>query len=198
MPVNTRETPMTKFNTYTADTAPDAAKLTLKAVKTAFGFVPNLQATMSESPELLAGYSTLWDLFSKTTLTPHEQQIVYLTSNFENECHYCMAGHTALAKMQKMDPAVINALRNGTAIPDSKLEALHCFATLVVKNRGWVSDADTDAFLAAGYSRRNVLEVILGVATKVMSNYTNHITHTQLDSFMHGNEWVKPATKSAA
>jgi alkylhydroperoxidase family enzyme len=104
-----------------------------------------------------------------------------------------MAGHTAHAKMQKMDPAVIDALRKGAAIPDPRLEALHRFAGLVVRNRGWVSDADTDAFLAAGYTQRNVLEVVLGVATKVMSNYTNHIAHTELDAFMRGNEWTKPA-----
>jgi len=137
-------------------------------------------------------------LFAKTTLTPHEQQVVYLTSNFENECHYCMAGHTALAKLQKMDPAAISALRNGTKIPDRKLEALHRFTALVVRNRGWGLDGDVDEFLAAGYTRRNVLEVILGVATKVMSNYTNHIADTQLDTFMHGNEWTKPAVKPAA
>lgn len=184
---------MTQFTAYTAETAPEAARPTLGAAKAAFGFVPNLQAHMAESPELLAGYSALWDLFSKSTLTPHEQQVVYLTSNFENECHYCMAGHTTLAKMQKMDPAVIQALRDGTPLPDAKLEALHKFATLVVRNRGWVSDADVDAFLAAGYTRRNVLEVVLGVATKVMSNYTNHIVHTPLDAFMKGNEWSKPA-----
>lgn len=189
---------MTEFTVYTPDNAPEAAKAGLKAAKAAFGFVPNLQATMAESPELLAGYTALWDLFAKTTLSPREQQIVTMTSNFENECHYCMAGHTGLAKMQRMDPPVISALRNGTAIPDPKLEALHRFATFVVRNRGWVSDADTDAFLAAGYTRRNVIEVILGVATKVMSNYTNHIAHTRLDPFMRGNEWQKPAVKSAA
>jgi AhpD family alkylhydroperoxidase len=105
----------------------------LKAAKASFGFVPNLQGTMAESPELLAGYSTLWDLFAKTTLTPHEQEVVYMTSNFENECHYCVAGHTALAKLQKVDPAVIDALRNGTEIPDRKLEALHRFTALVVR-----------------------------------------------------------------
>ena len=184
---------MTQFTAYTADTAPEAAQPTLAAVKTAFGFVPNLQAHMAESPELLAGYSALWDLFSKSTLTPHEQQVVYLTSNFENECHYCMAGHTTLAKMQKMDAGVIRALRDGTPLPDAKLEALHVFATKVVRNRGWVSDADVDAFIGAGYTRRNVLDVVLGVATKVMSNYTNHIVHTPLDAFMKGNEWSKPA-----
>lgn len=184
---------MAEFTTYAAEDAPEAAKTALAAAKTAFGFVPNLQANMAESPELLAGYSELWSLFSKTTLTPHEQQVVYLTSNFENECHYCMAGHTALAKMQKMDAAVIAALRGGTEIPDARLEALHRFTRLVVCNRGWVADTDVDAFLAAGYTRRNVLEVVLGVATKVMSNYTNHIVHTELDAFMRGNEWSKPA-----
>lgn len=188
---------MTHFTVYTIDTAPEGAKQTLAAAKSAFGFVPNLQGTMAESPELLAGYSALWDLFSKTTLTPHEQQVVYLTSNFENECHYCMAGHTALAKMQKMDPSVISALRAGTELPDQKLEALHKFAKLVVTNRGWVSEADLEAFLASGYTRRNALEVILGVATKVMSNYTNHVAHTELDSFMRGNEWSKPAMSAA-
>lgn len=188
---------MTTFTTYTADTAPEASRQGLAATKAAFGFVPNLQGNMAESPELLAGYATLWDLFGKTTLTPHEQQVVYMSSNFENECHYCVAGHSTLAKMQKMDPAVIEALRAGTALPDARLEALHRFATLVVRHRGWVSDDDTEAFLAAGYTRRNVFEVILGVATKVMSNYTNHIAHTQLDDFMKGNEWTKPGTAGA-
>lgn len=183
---------MNSFQSYTIDTAPAASKPTLEEAQRAFGFVPNLQAHMAESPELLAGYTALWDLFAKSTLTAHEQQVVYLTSNFENNCHYCMAGHSTLAKMIKMEPAVIAALRAGTALPDAKLEALHRFTTLVVRERGFVPDAEVDAFLAAGYTRRNVLEVILGVATKVMSNYTNHLVHTPYDAFMKGNEWTKP------
>jgi alkylhydroperoxidase family enzyme len=171
---------MSKFTGYTQDNAPEASKPILGEVKKAFGFVPNLQANMAESPELLAGYTALWDLFAKSSLTPHEQQVVYLTANFEHNCHYCMAGHTTLAKMIKMDASVIAALRAGTALPDVKLEALHRFATLVVRERGFVPET-------------NVLEVVLGVATKVMSNYTNHLVDTQLDEFMAGNEWTKPA-----
>lgn len=188
---------MSDFPSYTIDTAPAASRSGLEQTKHAFGFVPNLQSYMAESPELLAGYSALWDLFSKSTLTPHEQQVVYLTANFENDCHYCMAGHTTLAKMIRMDDAVIAALRAGTPLPDAKLEALHKFATAVVRERGFVPDANVDAFLAAGYTRRNVLEVILGVATKVMSNYTNHLVHTPYDAFMQGNEWTKPEAASA-
>lgn len=189
---------MTTFTAYTIDNAPEASRGSLEATKKAFGFVPNLQAHMAESPQLLAGYGSLWDLFSKTTLTQHEQQVVYLTSNFENECHYCMAGHTTLAKMQKLDPAVIQALRDGTEIPNARLAALHDFTKSVVLNRGWVSNAEVEAFIAAGFTRQNVLEVVLGVATKVISNYTNHIVHTPLDGFMKGNEWTKPGLRAAA
>ncbi|WP_322103279.1 carboxymuconolactone decarboxylase family protein [Paraburkholderia sp. J41] len=185
---------MNTFNAYSVENAPADSRPLLEGTQAAFGFVPNLQSYMAESPELLAGYSALWDLFSKSTLTPHEQQVVYLTANFENDCHYCMAGHSTLAKMIKMDPAVIDALRAGTALPDAKLEALHRFATIVVRERGFADDSDIEAFIAAGYTRRNVFEVILGVATKVMSNYTNHLVHTPYDAFMKGNEWTRPGT----
>lgn len=188
---------MTKFTSYTIETAPAASKPTLEAVQQAFGFVPNLQANMAESPELLAGYATLWDLFSKTTLSQTEQQVVYLTSNFENECHYCMAGHTMLAKMQKIADPIVQAIRDGRPIADERLEALRAFTTKVVRDRGFVSDAAVDTFLSAGFTRRNVLEVVLGVGTKILSNYTNHITHTQLDPFMAGAEWTKPAATAA-
>ena len=189
---------MSKFTAYTIETAPAASKATLEAVNKGFGFVPNLQAHMAESPELLAAYSTLWDLFSKTTLSTTEQQIVYLTTIFENECHYCMAGHTKLSAMQKIDDAVVQAIRAGNPIADTKLEALHVFTTTVVRERGFASDAAIDAFLAAGYTRRNLLEVVLGVGTKVLSNYTNHLVHTPLDPFMAGAEWSKPGSSRAA
>lgn len=184
---------MITFTRHTLETAPAAAKPILEGVQKAFGFLPNLQGHMAESPELLAGYSELWELFGKSTLTPEEQQVVYLTCNFENDCHYCMAGHTTLAKMIGMAPTVIQALRDGQALPDGKLEALRSFTSAVIRERGFVPDTGLDAFLAAGYSRRNVLEVVLGVATKTLSNYTNHLVHTQLDPFMKGNEWTRPA-----
>ncbi|WP_256936082.1 carboxymuconolactone decarboxylase family protein [Caballeronia sordidicola] len=99
--------------------------------------------------------------------------------------------------MIKMDPAVIEALRAGVPLPNAKLEALHRFTTLVVRDRGFVPEVDIVAFLAAGYTRQNVLEVVLGVAAKVMSNYTNHLAHTPLDIFMKGNEWTKPVSEAA-
>ena len=186
------------FQSFTADTAPEASKPLLAGVKSQFGFVPNLQSIMAESPELLAAHGALWAEFSKTTLSQHEQQIVFMTAIYENDCHYCMAGHTTMAKMQKLGDDVIQALRSGNAIADAKFEALHRFTTLVVRDRGFVADADVQAFLDAGYTRRNVLEVVLGVSIKIQSNYTNHLVGTPYDVFMAGNEWIKPGTMRAA
>ena len=180
------------FQSYTADTAPEASKPLLAGVKAQFGFVPNLQSIMAESPELLAAHGALWGELSKTTLTQHEQQVVFMTAIYENECHYCMAGHTTMAKMQKLGDDVIQALRNGREIADPRLEALHRFTTLVVRDRGFVADAEVQAFLDAGFTRRNVLEVVLGVSIKIQSNYVNHLVGTPYDAFMKGNEWTKP------
>lgn len=181
------------FSSYTPDTAPEASRPLLADVKRQFGFVPNLQSIMAESPELLAAHNALWAAFAKTTLTPHEQQVVFMTAIYENDCHYCMAGHTTMARMQKLGEDVIAALRGGSAIADRRLEALHRFTTLVVRDRGFVADEEVQAFLEAGYTRRNVLEVVLGVSIKIQSNYTNHLVGTPYDAFMAGNEWTKPA-----
>lgn len=185
------------FQSYTRDTAPVASRPVLEGVKAQFGFVPNLQSIMAESPELLAAHGLLWEQFSKTTLTVHEQQVVFMTAIFENDCQYCMAGHTTMARGQKLGDTNIAALRAGTPLPDAKLEALHAFTTAVVRDRGFVADAKVQAFLDAGYTRRNVLEVVLGVSIKIQSNYVNHLVGTPLDPFMKGNEWTKPAALAA-
>ena len=100
--------------------------------------MPNLQSFMAESPALLDSYSTVWNIFSKKTgLNPIEQQVVLMTVNYENNCHYCMAGHSTLAKMVKMDDATIQALRDGKPIANAKLQALRKFSKIVTE-RGFV------------------------------------------------------------
>jgi alkylhydroperoxidase family enzyme len=88
---------------------------------------------------------------------------------------------------------VVQAIRNGRPIADKKLEALRRFTAAVVTSRGWPSDADTGAFLNAGYGRQQVLEVVLGVGIKTLSNYTNHIADTPLDQAFATAAWSKAA-----
>ena len=108
-----------------------------------------------------------------------------------------MAAHTVVAGMQKVPTDVIDAVRGDRPIIDHRLEALRLFATAVVEKRGWVSDDDISAFLAAGFSRAQILEVILGVSFKTLSNYTNHVADTLLDKAFETGAW-SPAVKRLA
>lgn len=181
-----------EFTIHNLDTAPEESKQALAHAKETFGFIPNLEGIFAEAPALLKGSMALWDLFETTSLTKIEQQVIYLTANFENSCNYCMAAHSGLAKVIGMSPENIKALRNGTPMPDAKLQALRHFTRQMVKNRGWVENSELEAFMEAGYSKQQVLEVILGIAIKVMHNYTNHVAETPLDRQFQSNIWSAP------
>jgi uncharacterized peroxidase-related enzyme len=184
---------MSRFNVHTLDTAPAGSKAQLEETKRAWGAIPNLHAVLAEAPAALEGYNALWAIFDRSSFTPAERQIVYLAANFENACHYCMAGHSVLGRKVGLSAETIAALRAGAPLPDPRQEALRRFAALVVRNRGFVDAADIDAFFAAGFGRQQVLEVILGVAVKTISNYANHFADTPLDPFMKDQAWTPPA-----
>jgi uncharacterized peroxidase-related enzyme len=189
---------MTQFTIHQSATAPEGSRDILNNVQQAWGFVPNLHNVLAESPQALEAYAATWALFDKTAFSPVERNIVYLAIIFENECSYCMAGHSGLSKMAGVKDAHIAAVRNGTPIDDAKLEALRQFAQKVTRQRGRLSDADTATFLAAGYDNRAILDVILAAAVKLISNYTNHFANTPLDAFMAGNEWTPPSALARA
>ncbi len=188
---------MTPFETHTLETAPADAQAFLKAAKGAYGFVPNLLGTMAEAPAILEGYMTLAGIFDKTALSETERQIILMTNNRLNGCTYCMAAHTTISQGAGVPADVIEALRNDTPIADAKLEALRTFAAVINETRGWPAVEDIDAFLAAGYTHQTVLEVILGTALKVMSNYTNHIAETPVDAPFAPNAWTAPVDQAA-
>ena len=180
---------MSDFTTHTIDSAPQASKPFLQGAKNAYSFVPNLLGNMATAPALLEGYTTLAGIFDKTDLSETERQIILMTNNRLNGCTYCMAAHTTISQMAKVPNDVIQALRDGTPIADPKLEALRTFAAIINETRGWPTDAQVEAFLAAGYTQQTVLEVILGTSLKVMSNYTNHIAETPIDKAFAPNAW---------
>jgi len=181
-----------EFTIHTIDTAPEASKEALVHAKQTFGFIPNLEGIFAEAPTLLKGSMALWDLFTATSFSPIEQQVIYLTANYENECNYCMAAHSGLAKKIGMTAEDIEALRQGQPLQDPKLQALRHFTQRLIQARGWVEDHEIAEFLAAGYNQQQVLEVILGIAIKVMHNYTNHIAKTPLDKAFEPYVWSKP------
>jgi len=134
----------------------------------------------------------MWDEFQNTTLTPIERQVVYQTINFENTCTYCVPWHSLLARKAGMNETDIEALRNGTSLGDTKLESLRLFTKEVVLQRGKICRGTLEAFMNAGYTPQNALEVVMGIAIKTMSNYTNSIAATPLDKQVQQLAWKKP------
>ena len=183
---------MITFPLLDETTAPEGARKALAVTKKNFGMIPNLEKVMASAPPLLEGYAALWDLFYTTTLTPIERQVVYLTANFENECNYCVPWHSLLAKQIGMNASDIDALRSGAQISDHKLEGLRTFTRTLIANRGKATKADLQSFFAAGYSDVQALEVVLGLAVKLMSNFTNSIAGTPLDKEVESFRWKKP------
>ena len=172
--------------------APAASVTILNAVQKARGFVPNLHRVLAESPAALEAYSTLWGITEKTGFTAQERNIAFLAIIYGNECTYCMAGHTNLSRIAKVDPEVIAAICENRPIADAKLEALPRFAGKVTRERSAASETDVTAFKAAGYDNRAVLDLLVLAATKLISNYTNHLAQTPSDNFMKGAEWTAP------
>ena len=182
-----------EFTVHTLNTAPEASKDALIHAKETFGLIPNLEGILAEAPAALKGGMALWDLFETTSFTPIEQQVIYLTTNYEHDCRYCMAAHSGLAKMIGMDSEDIEALRHGRPLTDPKLQALRLFTQRMIEVRGWVNDPEIEEFLATGYTKQQVLEVILGIAVKIIHNYTNHIAETPLDKAFQPYIWSKSA-----
>jgi len=180
---------MFTFPVLDLDSAPSASKKLLQQTQDNFGFLPNLIGVMATSPALTEAYLTVAGIFAKSTLTATEQQIVLLTVSHFHECCYCMAAHTAIASMKNVESDVVNAIRNNQPIANIKLESLRHFTHLLIKNRGWLNKTDTQAFLDAGYNSQHILDILVGISQKMLSNFTNHIAETALDNEFSEVAW---------
>jgi len=172
---------MTEFTLHTADNAPAAAKPLLANSIATFGMVPNLHAVMAEAPILLEGYQVLHELFQKTSFNAEETTVVWQAINVEHNCHYCVPAHSGIAAAMKIDQDIVDALVNRTPLANPKLEALRETTLAMTRERGVISDEQIEKFFAAGYGRQQLLEIIVGLSQKVMSNYTNHLADTPVD-----------------
>ena len=182
---------MTTLKIHNIESAPTEAKPLLENSQKAYGMIPGLHGVLAASPQLLKAYQDLHELFTQTSFNNDELTVVWQTINVEHACHYCVPAHTGIAKMMKVDDAIINALRDETPLADAKLEALRTLTLSLTRNRGNVSQADLEAFYAAGYGEQQVLEIILGLSQKVISNYTNHIANTPVDEAFQKFAWKK-------
>ncbi len=189
---------MLRFQLVNAETAPGGSVETINAVTAAYGFLPNLIGTLGNSPAAVQAYASVSGAFERSTLSPIEQQVVLLTTSVENECHYCVAAHTAVATMIGAPNEVVAALRAGEALADPRLEVLRALTLSIVRNRGWVSEPEIAQFLAAGYTKAQILDVVTGVTQKTLSNYVNHLAETPLDENFAPFAWTPNRDSTSA
>lgn len=189
---------MAEFTVYDETNAPEGSQVLLAQSKKAFGMVPGLHAVMAEAPGLLEAYKIVHELFANSSFDKDEVTVVWQTVNVENACHYCVPAHTGIAKSMGVSDAITDALRNETPLPSAKLEALRDFTLSVIRDRGNVDDEKVQAFLDAGFTKRNILEVILGYSQKLMSNYTNHLANTPVDKAFEKFAWEKGGVEQSS
>lgn len=186
---------MVDFPVHDDDSVPEAGKELYAKIKAGFGgFVPNVVSVLADSPAAMEAYTSLAGLLNnKTKFSTEEVQVLAITISSENGCEYCVAAHSTRANSLKIPADVVDALRDGGTISDPKLAALSTFARTLVRKRGWVDDGAIEAFLAAGYERSQVLDVVLAISWKTLSNYVNHMADTPLDTPFEAMRWEKAA-----
>ncbi|MCC5025406.1 MAG: carboxymuconolactone decarboxylase family protein [Candidatus Synoicihabitans palmerolidicus] len=161
---HTLSSPLAGLAPLSPENAPDASHDNLAAAQKRLGFVPNLLGVFAHVPALLEGYTADDAAFSRTSFKPSERQLILLAVSVVNECDYCVAAHSTIAKsMLKVDADTVAAIRAGTPLPDARQNALINLVRELVEARGHASTATIQAFLDAGYRREQVFKIILGI-----------------------------------
>jgi uncharacterized peroxidase-related enzyme len=180
---------MKHLEPLTLETAPTASKDTLRSIEKGYGFIPNLMGTFANAPAVLNGYMAMDAAWDKSSLSPKERQLILLAASVTNHCAYCTAAHSTVLKgPMKVDPALVAAVRENKPLADAKLNALVAFTNEVVSERGYVSEETKTKFLNAGYREEQMMEVIIGVALKTVSNYIDHLNPVTVDDGFKGEK----------
>ncbi|MEO0899242.1 MAG: carboxymuconolactone decarboxylase family protein [Bacteroidota bacterium] len=167
------------FTVPTREEVSEANQAIFDQLKKGLGFVPNLYAYYAKNDTALGDYLSLQN--RKTTLKGKEKEIVNLVTSQINGCRYCQSAHTALGKMNGFSDEQIIEIRKGGASFNEKLDALAKFTANVVENRGKASEEAKEAFFAAGYTEANMIDVVVLIGDKMISNFLHNLTGFDID-----------------
>lgn len=172
------------FPDLTPDTAPPGSRRAMEAVTERLGYRPAAIARLAASPHALEGFLKISAIFESCTLDPLSREVLIMTVATRNDCHVCVAMHTAKLTSLGADPALIAALRDpeGPALPDQRLEAVRRFTLEVIASAGAVDDTVLREFLASGHTGQNALEVVLGIGAYTLSTLANRLTGAPVDA----------------
>jgi len=184
------------FRIHTKKTAPKKSRMMLKTIESKYGFLPNYFGVLAESPAALRAYTSVSDALQSSVLSPIERQVVALTISVTTDCAYCVADHSTLAKRFGMPEQILRELREQKPLASKKLNALRGLVLSILYHRGWVPREDLKRAAQVGYQEQHILEIITILASKIMSNYANHVAKTPLDSQFAGHAWSPKSNSS--
>ena len=171
---------MARINPVNRSAADTATGRLLDGVQKKLGIVPNLIATMANSPAVANAYLGFSQSLSSGTLPARLREQLALVVGETNGCEYCVAAHTALGKGAGLSEGETCDARRAVAADDKERVALE-FARKIVTDRGNVSDDDVHAVRQAGYSDGEIGEIVANVALNIFTNYFNHVAGTEVD-----------------
>jgi uncharacterized peroxidase-related enzyme len=177
--INQNNNTMKKFSVPTRDQVSPENRNLFDAIKEKVGFVPNIYATYAISDHALGRYLNFAN--GKTSLSNREKEAVNLIVSQVNGCKYCLAAHTAIAKMNGFTDDQILEIREGEVSFEAKLHALVKTARSIVENRGQADEEILENYFSKGYSQSDLVDLILAVGEKTITNYLHKITDIPID-----------------
>jgi alkylhydroperoxidase family enzyme len=185
----TKEKAMSSYPVHSIASAPEKSKSALEVLQQAFGVLPNIAAAIANSPKLINSLVGVFQQVHSSSLTEQEIQIVLLTDAVENSSTYAVAFHTTLALKQGVSSKEIDEIRQRRIPSDKRFAALSNLAKALIDKRGHLSRQELDAFLAAGFTKEQVLEVIAIVAASTITNYAGTIANPPLEDPFRQHVW---------
>ena len=180
---------MPNYPIHTIASAPEKSKPALEQLQKAFGVLPNLPAVIANSPKLINSLVPLFQQVHNPGLTEPENQIVLLTDAVTNSSKYAVAFHTALALQQGISSKEIDAIRERRLPTDKRFAALSTLAKTLIEKRGHLSERELDSFIAAGFTKEQILEVVAIVAASTITNYAGTIANPPLEEPFRQYAW---------
>ena len=180
---------MQRFTLQTIESAPEKSRPTLQTLESRFGFIPNVMATMANSPVLLNGFVGSFGSFHGGSLNECEKQILLLTNAVTIKCPWTVAAHSTFAIEDGVAESEIKAIRDGKLPQDRKYAALSALTKALLEKRGNVTEADIEKFTSAGYSKVQILEVITGVGISTMAATTTNMAGTPIEDRFKPQAW---------
>src|SRR5262245_35086118 len=182
---------MPDYPVHTIETAPEQSRPALQGLQQTLGRIPNLAATMAESPVLMNGFIGAFGNFHGGSFTGPQRQVLLLTNAVRNRCGWAVAFHSTLALAEGVSAEDVAAIRDGRTPRDPASAALSTFTAALIEARGHVEPAVLEAFVAAGFRADQALEVIAGLAVSVLANYTGNVTQPPLEAPFQAQRWER-------